>query len=229
MSFPDTQQIIVSSREYARLAKSRGVASVRLPVMGFAEWARFFDRTDDLAARERHRGWQKRNFYFKRFLEAEGIAVTVITCPAQAVRDWAEAHGHPMTSEDERTHVLAHYVNQPDLPPAQCVHQRPLTAAMAGSGITLYGTVTWFGEGPDRPEVLSTVVHTRDGWVVESLELLGADHTVQEAFGLATEFLSRHGVRTAFQDPDVRRPEFCPDCGELLVHTAGPQEYGRVS
>jgi len=223
-----TTHIIAGAQEHARRAKEKGLKSLRLPVLRFEEWAELYGRSDDLAGREAYRAGQKRNFYFKRFLEAEGIEVTMITCQARAVAGWAEAHGHPMNSDPQRTHVLAHYVNQPDLPPARCVHKRPLTPDLAESGLELYATMSMYGENPDRPEVLSTVVHTRDGLVVESLEVLAVEHSPREAFRQATELMTRHGVTRAFHDPGVHRMEFCPDCGELLVAAAGPWEYERM-
>jgi len=224
----NTLQIIKSAQENADRAAAQGARGVRLPVVSFEDWRNFHGRKDDLSAREAHRAEQKRNYYFKRFLEAKGIGVAMVTCRADPVREWAVENDHPMQSQGERLHVLAHYVNQPDLPPAQCIHKRPLTADMAGSGLELNATLTTYGESPDAPEILSTVVHTRDGGVLESLEVLGVEHSPQEAFDLAMDLMSRHGVRNAFQDPQVRRPEFCPDCNELLVHTASAREYSRI-
>lgn len=224
----DVLGTIKTAKNQARQAKERGLKTVRLPVLNFEEWAEFFNRTDDLAGREAYRAWQKRNFYFKRFLEAEGVEVTVISAKAKDAADWAVANNHPLTSNKERTHVLTHYINQPDLPPSQCVHKRPLTTDMSSSGLELFATLTTFGERPDLPEILSAVIHTKDGWVVESLEVLGVEHTPKEAFEMAAGLMARHGVENAFYDEKVRRPEYCPDCGEVLVHTASHLEYEQM-
>lgn len=224
----DTAKIVAEARQAAARAREMERRNVRLPVMNFTEWAALYGRHDNLAAREEHRFVQKRNFYFKRFLETEKIEVTMVACRAEAVAEWADNEGHPFFSDSDKTHVLAHYVSQPDLPPAQCVHKRPLTADLAAAGLELFATMTVYGERPDLPEILSTVVHTRDGWVVESLEVLAAECGGDEAFDKAGSFMQRHGVKHAFQDPNVRRPEFCADCGELLVNTASEAEYGQI-
>lgn len=224
----NTAEIIRGAREHARLAGRRGLKTVRLPVTSFEEWAQIYGRADDEAGREAYRRQQKRNFYFKHFLEGQGIEVTMVTCRAQEVAEWAAANGHPMTTDQERTHVLAHYAGRPELPPAMCVQKKPLTADLAGSGLELFATMTMYGESPEAPEILSTAIHTRDGWVVESLEVLGAENTPEEAFDLASRLMARHGVKSVFQDSRVRRPEFCPDCNELVVGTAGPHEYERL-
>ena len=214
--------------EQAQAAKKQGVTSVRLPVLSFTEYCRVFEHEDDFSSRQAHRAHQKRNFYFKRFLENQGIDVTMVTCRSHELATWAREHEHALNTDRERTHALAHFVSRPDLPPAACVHKRPLTAAMADSGLELYATITTYGESPERPEVLSTAVHTQEGQVVESLEILAVDHSPQEAFGLCSDFMAKHGVVNAFHDSTVRRPEFCPDCGELLVNVAGLSEYDRL-
>ncbi len=224
----DTLKIISGAMEQAKAAKQQGVTSVRLPVLSFSEYRRVFEREDDLSTRQDHRAHQKRNFYFKRFLEDQGIDVTMVFCQREELAAWAEETNHALTTDRERAHALAHFVGRPELPATACVHKRPLTTAMAESGLELYATITTFGESSERPEVLSTAVHTRDGQVVESLEILAVDHSPQEAFGLCSDFLAKHGVVNAFHDQVVRRPEFCSDCGELLVNVAGPAEYNRL-
>jgi hypothetical protein len=224
----DTLKIISGAMEQAKAAKQQGVTSVRLPVLSFSEFCRIFEREDDYSSRQDHRTHQKRNFYFKRFLEDQGIDVTMVTCRSEELKTWARETDHDLNTDQERTHALAHFVGRPELPAAACVHKRPLTTAMAECGLELFATLTTFGESSERPEILSTAVHTRDGQVVESLEVLAVEHSPQEAFGLCSEFMAKHGVVNAFHDQVVRRPEFCPDCGELLVNVAGPAEYNRL-
>ena len=224
----DTPKIISGAMDQAQAARQQGVTSVRLPVLSFPEFCRIFKREDDLSSRQDHRAHQKRNFYFKRFLEEQGIDVTMVTCRSEELAAWAGETNHDLNTDRERTHALAHFVGRPELPAAACVHKRPLTSAMAGTGLELFATITTFGESSERPEVLSTAIHTRDGQVVESLEVLAVEHSPQEAFGLCADFMARHGVVNAFHDQVVRRPEFCPDCGELLVNVAGPTEYAKI-
>ena len=224
----DTFQIIHAAREHAQQAHQQGVRSIRLPVLSFKDWAEFFERPDGLADREAHRTLQKRNYYFKHFLQGHGIEVTMVLCTNRDLRIWADDNAHQLTGEREKSHVLIHYINQPDLPPTKCVHKRPLTADLAGSSLELFASITMFGDNPEQPELMSTVVHTRDGLVVDSFEALSVEHDPQEAFGLAAELMARHGVRNAFQDPQVRVPQFCPDCNELLVNVAGSREYEQL-
>lgn len=224
----DTFQLISTAREHAGQAHEQGVRSIRLPVLGFSDWAGFFERPDDLAAREAHRTLQKRNYYFKHFLENHGIEVTMVLCTVADLMQWAMDHEHPLLGERERAHVLIHFINQPDLPPTKCVHKRPLTADLAGSSLELFASITMYGDNPEQPELMSTVIHTRDGLVVDSLEALSVEHDPQEAFGLASELMARHGVGNAFHDPQVREPRFCPDCNELLLNVAGSREYKQL-
>jgi hypothetical protein len=223
----DFQKLILTARENARMARERGLRTVRLPVLAYEDWALLYGH-NDLAAQQAHYLHQKRNFYFKRFLEGEGIDVTMVTCRATDVMDWAFDNDHPLTNDHERAHVLAHYAGQPDLPPSKCVHKRPLTTAMAGLGWTLYGTITAYGERTDLPEILSLAIHTRDGQVVESMEILAIEHTTAEAFDRFQGLMARHGVTQAFHDPVVHRPQFCADCNELLVNVASELEYQRL-
>lgn len=224
----DLLKIINTARHQAKAAKERGLGQVKLSVLSYEDWARIYEQEDNLASREEHRTHQLRNYFFKHFLESEGLEVTMVACRADALLDWAEENGHPLTSKQEKTHVLAHFTHRPDLPPTTCIHNRPLTVGLAGMGMDLYATITAYGESPDNPQILSAAVHNRDGGVVESLDVLAAQHSMEEAFGMISELLAKHGVKNAFQDPEVRRPEFCPDCNELLVNVASEKEYQRL-
>ena len=224
----DTLQIIAKAQAFARMAREQEVKNVQLPVMDFQEWRQIFDKKDNLAAREEHRTMQKRNYYFKYYLKDQNIDVTMVTCRARDIIDWAKANDHPFGDANERTHVLTHYANQPDPPPSKCVHKRPDTSFMAGLGFELYGSLTIYGERTDQPELMTIVVHTRDGAVVDYLETPIVEHPMEEAFGLVMDFLKKYGVKNAFRDPNVRRPEFCPDCNELLVNVASPKEYEQL-
>ena len=224
----DTYQLINAAREHARVANEQGVRSMRLPVLSLRDWTEFFQQPVGLAAEEAHRTLQKRNYYFKHFLEGYGIEVTMVLCSASELRQWAADSNHPLTEEREKSHVLIHFINQPDLPPNKCVHKKPVTADLAGSSLELFATITMYGDNPEQPELMSTVVHTRDGQVADSLEILSVEHNPQEAFGLASELMARHGVKNAFHDPQVRTPQFCPDCNELLLNVAGSGEYEQL-
>ncbi|MFH1134577.1 MAG: hypothetical protein V1816_00675 [Pseudomonadota bacterium] len=224
----NTSRIIAAALEAAKQAQARGVPKVILPVMEFKEWSTYHFRPDNLASREAFRAEQKRSFYFKKFLQGREIEVALVVCRADQVIAWAEEHDHPLTNDQERTHVLAHYSNQPDIAGPQCVHKKPDPAILADLGLQVYGTLSIFGESPDAPEILSAVVHTREGQVVDAKEILAAERETEEAFGLASEFFRAGGVKHAFLDQQVRRPEFCPDCHELLLNVASDAEYEQL-
>ena len=224
----NTSRIIAAAMQAADTAKKNGAAKIKLPVMEFSEWARFHFRSDNLASREAFRADQKRNYYFKRFLESRDIEVVMIVCPADKLIDWADENDHPLTTEQERTHVLAHYTNSPGVCSSQCVHKKPDASAFLSLGPEVFGTLSMFGETQESPEILSAVVHTRDGKVVDSKEILAIEHESDEAFNLASEFFRSCGVQKAFLDKTVRRPDFCPDCNELLVNVASELEYQHL-
>ena len=130
----NTSRIIAAAMEAAKQAQAHGVPKVKLPVMEFKEWARFNFRPDNLASKEAYRAEQKRNFYFKKFLQAHDIEVVMVVCRSDRVVEWAEENDHPLTNDQERTHVLAHYSNSPDIDGPKCVHKKPDPAILSGLG-----------------------------------------------------------------------------------------------
>ena len=90
-------------------------------------------------------------------------------------------------------------------------------------------TVTVYGDTPDQPEVMCVAMHNPDGYVLETLEILAADYSPEQAWQKAEVFLDRQAPEAVFQDREIRRPEFCADCNALLVNVASQEDISAPS
>jgi hypothetical protein len=202
---------------------AQGLESARVPVFAFEDWRRVFNRPAEGSALAAFREQQRRTFYLLHFLRRQGVEPEPVPVAAGEFLAWAEESGHELGDGHAIAHAVGEYVNQPAAPVAQCRHGGVPAEVLAALGPGL-ATITALGESPEEPEVLVAVVHLADGSVLNQLQLLAVEHSPQEAWQHIEDFLDSHKLERVFHDRQVRRPEFCPDCGYLLSQVASAQD-----
>lgn len=196
---------------------------VRLPVFSFEDWCQIYHRQADGASLSEHRLQTRRNWYLMRFLRDQGVEVIPVPIRAQEFFAWAQGGGHDLEDGHELAHAVGEYANRPETPVALCRHED-----MSARRGEVLATLTIFGETPEEPEVMSAAVHTDDGVVLATLEVLAAGHSPEQAWQKVSTFLDLHRPRSVFHDQVVRRPEFCSDCNALLVNLASQEDIART-
>ena len=211
-------EIIAKSRAMAQSFKEKGHSSVRLPVFSYEDWKAVYGHPDSGEVLNQYRIQTKRNWYLFHYLRGMGLEVIPVPVRDTEFKAWLESSGHDMSDGHEAAHAVGDYVNNPGSPATSCRHAQP---KMGGRKLA---TVSIFGEDPDQPEVMSVALHNQDGYVLETLEILAADHSPEQAWQKAEKFLDLHTPEAVFQDREIRRPEFCADCNALLVNVASQED-----
>jgi hypothetical protein len=206
---------------------AQGLESARVPVFAFEDWRRIYQRPAEGAALGAFREQQRRTFYLLHFLRQLGVEPEPVPVRAEEFEAWARGSGHELADGHAVAHAVGEYVNQPSTPVAPCRHGGVPAEVLAAMGPAL-ATITAFGESPEEPEVLASVVHLADGSVLNQLQLLAVEHSPQEAWQRIEDFLDAHKLERVFHDRQVRRPEFCPDCGALLSQVASDQDVAAA-
>ncbi|MCB2186449.1 MAG: hypothetical protein KQJ78_08535 [Deltaproteobacteria bacterium] len=205
---------------------AQGHKNVRLPAYDFDDWREVYDRPGTGDTLNEFRSQQKMNWYLTRLLRASGVAVDPVPVRTAAFAAWCQDTGHELTDAHARGHAVGEYVNDPAVAPADCAHAYPELEVSPGEALA---TITVFGESEEQPEVLTVTLHLPDGQVLTALEILAVEHTPQEAWDLVRQFLDHHHPQNVFHDQNVRRPEYCADCGALLANVANPAECIRLN
>ncbi len=211
-------QIVDQARSLAQAFAQKGHQEVRLPVFGFEDWREIYHKPADGPSLAEFRVQLKRNWYLMHFLRRDGIKVLPVPVKPAPLMAWAADTGHQLDNGHDLAHAVGEYVNRPETPVAMCRHAEPEHLSESRPG--LLGTVTVFGDTPDAPEIMSVVLHAGDGTVLSTLEILAAECSPQEAWQRVEIYLDDHGPGKVFQDQVIRRPEYCEDCGGLLVNVA---------
>lgn len=219
----DTGRIVSEARAMAQRFVDQGGHTVKVPVFSYDDWRAVYGREPDGASVSAHRTQTRRNFYLMHFLRAQGVEVVPVAVRAEEFEAWAGDSGHDLGDGHGLAHAVGDYVNRPEARPAPCQHSSELIDELARAAGAV-ATITAFGEDGENPEVLSAVLHTPDGQVLATLELLAADMTAQQAWDKVERFLDRYAPKGVFHDRTVRRPEFCGDCNALLVNVASPED-----
>lgn len=194
---------------------------LRLPVFDFDDFLDVYQLPTNGAALGQFREHCRRSWYLMQFLRDRGVEPVPVAVAAEAFADWAEATGQNLADGHGRAHAVGDFVNDPANKPAACQHANQLASLAVGAGLA---TISLFGESPDQPEIVSVALHLHDGQVLEVFNVLTCDHSPQQAWEMVSGFLDQRQPRRVFQDQTVRRPEFCPDCGELLCNVASSDD-----
>jgi hypothetical protein len=211
--------IIDQARAMAQQFVAKGHDQVRLPVFDYEDWRQIYRRPAQGSSLTEYRQQSKSSFYLMHFLREMGVEVLPVPVKASQFLPWAEGTSHDLADGHELAHAVGEYVNDQATPVTNCQHSDLISGLLLGQGPAL-ATVTIFGENNEQPEVMSVVIHRPDGQVLESLQLLAADHSPQEAWDLAVAFLDRFRPGRVFQDHTVRYPQYCTDCNALLLNVA---------
>lgn len=217
--------IIGEAKRLANSFVAKGHDSVRLPVIAFEDWLEIYEQTGDGPSLAEYRSQTKRNYYLMHYLRGMGVEVLPVPVRAPEFGVWARASGHNLADPHERAHAVGEYVNDIGVEPARCAHKSPL-ASLGGENVL--ATITVYGDTPDDPEVMTVVTHLRDGKVLDSREILAADHSPQQAWEVVETFLDERVPGRVYHDKVIRRPEYCPDCNSLQFSVASPDEMDRV-
>lgn len=224
----NVRSIIDQARAMARQFVSAGREGVRLPAFEFADWRTIHDRPEDGPSLHEFRVLTKVHFYLTRFLRDMGVEVAPVPVRAVEFMAWAKATGHALSDQHELGHALGDYVNDAATPVTQCRHQGWDIAPGSGGEPTL-ATITIFGENSEQPEVMSAVLHRADGQVLDTIEVLAADHGPEQAWGMVEAFLDRHRPARVFHDQTIRYPNYCADCNGLLVNVASAADIAAAN
>ncbi len=222
------RSVIDRARAMARQFVAAGKDSVRLPAFEYADWRVIHNRADDQEAQREFRVLSKVHYYLTRFLLDMGVEVLPVPVRAEAFLDWAKAGGHSIADQHALGHALGDYVNDPAAPVTQCRH-RGWDVAPGSAGEPVLATITIFGETSEQPEVMSAVLHKADGQVLDTIEVLAADHAPQAAWEMVEEFLDRHRPERVFHDQVIRYPQYCPDCNGLQVNVASAADIAAAA
>ena len=217
----DVKQVIETSRSLAQRFKSQGHEQVRLPVFTFDDWRAVYDRPSDGSSLAQYLRQVKQNWYLMHFLRALEVEVLPVPVTAGAFAAWAKESEHSLSDGHELAHAVGDYVNDPNTPVSACRHGA-LNPDFDGLGGM--ATITVLGEDEDTPEVMTVVQHTRDGQVLQSLQMAAIDYSPQAAWDEAKRFLARVRPDKVFHDEKIRKPEYCTDCNGLLVSVASPED-----
>jgi hypothetical protein len=215
----NVRSVIDQARAMARQFVSAGRESVRLPAFDFADWRAIHNRPEDGSSLHEFRVLTKVHFYLTHFLRDMGVEVIPVPVRAAEFIAWAQATGHALSDQHELGHALGDYVNDTLSPITQCRHQGWDIAPGSDTEPAL-ATITIFGETSEQPEVMSAVLHRADGQVLDTIEILAADHPPERAWELVEAFLDRHRPARVFHDQTIRYPSYCADCNGLLVNVA---------
>lgn len=215
-------QVIQQAQAMAKAFQERGPREIRLPVFAFEDWRQVYRRPSDGRALDEFRAYQKRTWYLMHYLRSQGMEVEPVPVLADPFLDWALDNGHQIQNPHELAHAVGEYANEPTSPVSQCRHSQP--GSLGQRVPDLLATITVFGEQPQAPEVMSVVMHRPDGQVLDTLQILAVDCGPEQAWQRAQAFLEQHAPQKVFHDPQVRRPDYCPDCNGLLVNLASAQD-----
>ncbi|RJX34682.1 MAG: hypothetical protein C4525_06420 [Desulfarculus sp.] len=221
----DLNRIINQARDLAQRFQAAGRNEVRLPVFAYEDWRSIYNQPHTGQSLAEHHAQTKQNWYLMHFLRCMGVTVHPVPVAAGAFSQWARAGGRDLADPHELAHAVGHYANDPSTPPANCRHGS-LNPAYDGLGGLV--TITVLGESEEQPEVMTVVQHSREGQVLQSLQLPAVDFSPQEAWQQAQQFLERIKPSQVFHDQQVRRPSYCPECNGLMVSVASPQEAERA-
>lgn len=221
----DLNRIINQARALAQRFQGAGRSEVRLPVFAYEDWRRIYCQPQTGQSVSEHHAQTKQSWYLMHFLRCAGVVVQPVPVAAAPFAQWAAGSGHDLKNPHDLAHAVGEYANDPATPPAHCRHGS-LNPAYDGLGGLV--TITVLGESEEQPEVMTVVQHSREGQVLQSLQLPAVDYSPQEAWEKAQEFLARVKPSQVFHDQQVRRPSYCPDCNGLMVSVASPQELERL-
>lgn len=218
----DILAIVDQSRALAQAFTQKKHQEVRLPVFSFEDWRTIYDKPSDGSSLAEFRAQLKRNWYLMHFLRRDGVRVLPVPVRPDQFHPWAEESGHSLGNGHDLAHAVGEYVNRDATPVSMCRHSEPedLSAWVPG----LLATVTVMGDTPEAPELMSVVLHDSDGTVLSTLEILAAEVSPQEAWQRVEIYLDDHEPTKVFHDKTIRRPEYCDDCGGLLVKVASPTD-----
>ena len=221
-----TAQLIKQTMAAADHLLEHGVREVRLPLLLYRDWLEFYGLVDDGRSLERRRMEQKQDWYLSRFLRNKGAsALFALIGRKTLLESVGEAEASIETDKEKRT-FLNTLSQAGKGSPAPCKHSFGREAALALE--PLVGTVTIFGEPLDGPEILSAVVHLKDGSPVAYENILASERSPQEAQQITMDFFDEYKVTEVFTTPGVHKPTFCEDCNELLVKVADPEEVSSI-
>ena len=193
-------------------------------MFAFEDWKIIYNRPGTGGALDEFRTQQKRTWYLMRFLRDAGVRVIPVAVTASDLLDWAGDTDHELTDSHSRAHAVGDFVNQAGRP-TNCAHTYPEISLGAGEALA---TLTVYGESEDIPEIMGVAIHLADGQVITALEIMAIRHTPEDAWGLAQDFIRRHRPARVFHDQTVRRPEYCADCGALLMSVAAREDIERA-
>lgn len=219
----NTARIVNEARAMADRFVEQGGRTVKVPVFDYDNWREVYRREQDGSSLTAHRDHSRRNFYLMHYLRAKGVEVVPVAVRADEFAAWVAGGEHDLSDGHGLAHAIGDYVNRPEAKAAPCQHSSELIDELARAAGAV-ATITAFGDDSENPEVLSAVLHTPDGEVLATLELLAAEMTAQQAWEKVERFLDRYAPRGVFHDRTVRRPEFCGDCNALLVNVASPED-----
>jgi len=221
----DTTKIIGQARSMAQRFSGGIKRQMRLPVFDFDDFLDVYDLPANGLGLSQYRDHCRRTWYLMQFLRQAGVEPQAVAVGGQAFAQWARATGQDLSDGHGRAHAVGDFVNDPAHKPSQCQHVSPMASLAVGSALA---TISLLGESPDQPEVVGVALHLRDGQVLEVFNVLTCDHTPEQAWGMVSGFLDGRQPRRVFQDQTVRRPEFCPDCGELLCNVASSRDVEQA-
>ncbi len=218
-----TSQIIQEAEKLADTFIAQGLDSVRLPVFGFDDWCAIYERPSQGSSLTAFRNQVRRTWYLLHFLRKKGVEAITVPVREKEFRSWAEGSEHDLADGHGIAHAVGEYVNDPAVEPSRCNHQGVPKEVMDQLGPNL-ATITVFGESPEEPEAIVTVVHRPDGSVLNRLQVLAIECSPQQAWNQIKRFLDDHKLERVFHDQNVRRPEFCPDCNSLMGNVASLED-----
>lgn len=218
-----TSQIIQEAEKLADTFIAQGLDSVRLPVFDFMDWCAIYKRPSEGASIAAFRDQLRRTWYLLHFLRKKGIEVHTVPVRENEFLAWAESGEHDLSDGHEIAHAVGEYVNDPAVPVSRCNHLGVPKEVLEQLGPNL-ATIAVFGEDPEEPEAIVTVVHRADGSVLDRIQVLAIEHTPEEAWDQIKTFLDSHKLERVFHDQSVRRPEFCPDCNSLMGNVASAED-----
>jgi len=221
----DTNQLIREVQHTALHLVEHQIEKVPIPTMPYMDWLEVFQLEDEAQTRERFRMNLKRDFYLRYFLKQHNVSTQTVFVKKEAFLNWLSARGETLGSFRETMIALNRYALEKPAPP-RCEHVHD--PGSPAPELVLVGTVTLFGETSDWPEAMSAVAHLLDGTPVGFENVLAIEHGPEEAGRICLDFLGSHKVRHIFKTPGVLKPEFCEDCGELLIKVADPGEMDRT-
>ena len=221
-----TTKIIQQARGMAQRFAAGKNKQMRLPVFDFDDFLDVYSLSADGASLTQFRDHCRRTWYLMHFMRGLGMDPVPIQVTAGGFEKWLENHPHDTSDGHELAHAVGDYINDPAVRPAQCEHSSEIAGLAKGVALA---TITMFGEDPDMPEVVGVALHLHDGQVIETMEVVTAEHSPDEAWNMVQGFLDQHQPRRVFKDDTVRRPEFCSDCGALLSNVASVQDVDAAT